>query len=363
MLVQTSRCSGLAVVYSEMLGFAGNEMYFRRVGRPGLAFDQAGFHLPDGVPLGVRRPDGSIVLNPPAGTALAPEDDLVILASDDSAIDIGPAPVATPRDLPLPTTRLEGRPERILVLGWNPKAPTVIEQFGAYAAPGSMLGVVIRQPSEDVRIEFERLKRNVGGLRLQLVDSDPMRSENLLAVRPFEFDQIVILSQGGGEADAERVDSETIIVLLLLRSILDDHPDRPRPRIITEVMDSENQDLVARAGVNDFIISNRLVSMIFAQVSEQRDIKRVYDDLFRSEGSEVYVKPVSAYFPRLPVEATFADLMLLARKRGEVCLGVRLAAAAGDPSANHGVTLNPDKNGRWSLADGDALVVLAEDDT
>ena len=52
-------------------------------------------------------------------------------------------------------------------------------------------------------------------------------------------------------------------------------------------MDSENQPLIARSGVNDFIISNRLVSMILAQVSKERAVKRVYDDLFSEEGSEI----------------------------------------------------------------------------
>ena len=54
-------------------------------------------------------------------------------------------------------------------------------------------------------------------------------------------------------------------------------------KLITEILDSENQALVARAGVYEFIISNRFISMMLAQISEDSDIKRVYDDLF-SEG-------------------------------------------------------------------------------
>ena len=36
-------------------------------------------------------------------------------------------------------------------------------------------------------------------------------------------------------------------------------------KLITEVLESLNQELVSHAGVNDFIISDRMVSMIFAQ--------------------------------------------------------------------------------------------------
>jgi hypothetical protein len=36
-------------------------------------------------------------------------------------------------------------------------------------------------------------------------------------------------------------------------------------KLITEVLDSDNQPLVTRTGVRDFIISNRFVSMVLAQ--------------------------------------------------------------------------------------------------
>ena len=35
-------------------------------------------------------------------------------------------------------------------------------------------------------------------------------------------------------------------------------------KLITEVLESANRELVAHTGVDDFIISNRMVSMIFA---------------------------------------------------------------------------------------------------
>ena len=65
---------------------------------------------------------------------------------------------------------------------------------------------------------------------------------------------------------------------------------------IGEILESENQSLVAHAGVNDFIISNRFISMLVAQISEDADIKPVYDDLFQEDGSEIYLKPAPLYF-------------------------------------------------------------------
>jgi hypothetical protein len=215
-----------------------------------------------------------------------------------------------------------------------------------------------------VRREIERIQERLGNIRIRLVEEDPLRTEGLMAVRPFEYDNIIILSQTDEEADAERIDSETIVILLLLRNIFASSPERSRAtKLITEVLDSDNQGLVARAGVQDFIISNRYVSMLLAQISEDAEMKRVYDDLFQEEGSEIYVKPASLYFTAFPQEASFADMMRIAQKRREVCLGVKIKAMERDADKNFGVKLIPEKNTRFTLRPDDALVVLAEDET
>ena len=128
-------------------------------------------------------------------------------------------------------------------------------------------------------------------------------------------------------------------------------------------MDSSNQDLVAQAGVKDFIISNRFISMLIAQMSEEARIKNVYDILFQEDGSEIYLKPLSVYFEDIPEEMTFADCMAIAQKREEICLGVKIKADEMDPDKNNGVKLIPEKNTKYSFKPEDCLVVLSEDET
>ena len=132
------------------------------------------------------------------------------------------------------------------------------------------------------------------------------------------------------------------------------------------MLDSANQELISRAGVNDFIISNRMVSMMFAQISEEPDIQQVYDDLFQEDGSEIYVKSAALYFPpeAFPVTCRFGDLMAHVRKRdGEVCIGVKRKAMEQRSADNFGVQLIPPKDTEFVLHPDDGLVVLAEDDS
>lgn len=364
-LVQTSRSIGLSVVYGEVMSFDGCELYFHNdTWGDGKAFGQLQYHFPDGVPLGIRRADGELLLNPPASTLMGAEDDILILADDDSTIEYRSQPVAQARNLFLPERRLEQRVEYELVLGWSPKAPIILREYAEYVLPGSVINVMISDPTEEIRNQLRELNEELEGIQLALIDQNPMNAESLLEVQPFMYDNIIILSQSGGFESPETTDSETIILLLLLRSIRDKSPQREPPtKLISEVMDSANQELVARAGVHDFIISNKLVSMLLAQVSEEADIKRVYDDLFEEDGSEIYLKPATLYFDQFPAEVTFADLMGLAQNRGEVCLGVKIQALENDPEQNYGVNLIPEKNTHYSFRGEDCLVVLSEDET
>lgn len=362
-LVQTSRTSGLAVVYNEILSFDRSEMYFHHANWRGAKFWQLQYYFADGVPMGIRKPDGAIIVNPDPDTPMAAEDDILILANDDSTIKLRRKPVINPVNHPLREGRLEPKKERNLILGWNRKAVVFTHELADYVRDESVVDIVVNNPSEKIKREVQALQQKLGKLSVNLIDENPLSNEVLVSLHPFTYDNIMILSQSEGLSSSEKTDSETIIILLLLRSIFDAHPEEAgRTALITEVMDSDNQELISRAGVNDFIISNRFISNMLAQISEEPDIKAVYDNLFEESGSEIYLKPASLYFETLPMEVRFGDLLAIANKRREICIGIREAHCAGDIDANFGVQLVPEKNTKYTLTAEDALVVVAEDE-
>ena len=114
--------------------------------------------------------------------------------------------------------------------------------------------------------------------------------------------------------------------------------------------------------MDDFIISNKLITMILAQLSEEPLIKTFYDDIFSEDGSEIYVKPSTLYFEEFPQKITFAEAMEIANKRDEICLGIRKGDLSKDVASNFGVTLNLEKDAQIELTEHDFLVVLSEDE-
>ena len=366
-MVQTSRTSGLSTVYSELLSFDGCEMYITHAKWNGITFGKSQFHFPDGVPIGIRRPTGEVELRPSVDTVLEKDFELLIVAEDDSTIEFKENPVAVPKELTIPDRRSEQKKEKMLMLGWSTKAPIIISEHAEYVLEGSEVIIALYKPTEANRIEIAHLNDQIDELNIRLTEINPFDGEELKALKPFEFDDIIILPQSlGTNGDAERIDSETIVVLLLLRSMRKEilaEGGKITTKIVTEVLDSNNQGLIHHAGVNDFIISNRIVSMLFAQISEEPEIQKVYDDLFQEDGSEIYVKPVELYFDSFPQQVTFADIMALVQQRDEeVCIGVKLGAKVGNADENFGIKLIPFKDVQYELNPGDALVVVAEDE-
>ena len=364
-IVQTSRSVGLAVAYSELLSFQGCEMYFHEANWGEISFGQMQYHFPDGVPLGVRSGE-EIIINPPVDRMMQPGEEILIVADDDSTIKFKRNPVAKPSPgVQLSESRLQQRIERELLIGWNHMAPIIIEQYADYVLDGSEITILVEDPSAHVQAEIMRLSGEHPSLNLSLVSGDPFRYEVLRSVSPSNKDNIIILNKSGDSEDAEKTDSETILILLMLRTIFEETNLESRPKLIAEVADSANQSLVSSSGVRDFIISNRFVSMLLAQISEEADVKTVYDDLFEEDGSEIYLKPLRLYQQesQFPANLSFADCMSLAQQRKEVCIGIKIAADEEDAEKNFGVDLIPNKNQRWDFGPEDCLVVVAEDET
>ncbi len=366
-MVQTSRTSGLSVVYSELLSFEGCEMYFHNNPEwAGLRFDRLQFHFPDGVPIGIRAPDGEIEIRPALDREMTAQDEILIVAEDDSTIEFVPQPVMTPKAGTIPDKRIRLKFERQLILGWSYKAPIIIREYADYVLDGSQIDVMVKDPPPQLMETIQKLDAE-STATVRLIDKDPLVCEELASMSPFLYNNVIILPQKPSlDSEPERIDSETIVVLLHLRKLqkaLTEAGKIVETKLITEVLESLNQELVSHAGVNDFIISDRMVSMIFAQISEERDIQLVYDNLFQEDGSEIYVKPAWLYFKELPVSCRFGDLMRVAQKRdGEICLGYKLGALENDGGANYGVKLIPLKDSEVTLTEQDSLVVVAEDD-
>ena len=122
--------------------------------------------------------------------------------------------------------------------------------------------------------------------------------------------------------------------------------------------DVRNRQLAEATDADDFIVSEKLVSLMMSQVAENKQVHAVLQDLFDPDGAEIYLKPAAEYVT-LGAELSFSTLVAAARQRGEIAIGYRLFADAKQQASGYGVRINPDKASKLSLSEADKVVVIA----
>ncbi len=126
------------------------------------------------------------------------------------------------------------------------------------------------------------------------------------------------------------------------------------------MLDIRNRNLAEVSQADDFIVSDKLISLMMAQVSENKALNSVFQDIFDTDGSEIYLKPMSEYVePGKPVN--FYTVLESARKKNETAIGYRLLADARNSAQAYGIHLNPDKSEKTIFAANDKIIVLAND--
>ena len=168
---------------------------------------------------------------------------------------------------------------------------------------------------------------------------------------------MVVLSYSD-DFDTQRADALTLLTLMHLRTIADTHGYGFS--LVSEMMDVRNRDLAGRARADDFIVSDRLISLILTQVSENRAMVAVLQDLVDPAGAEIYLKPAGEYV-KSGVPVSFYTVVEAARRRGETAIGYRLQALVDDRSRAFGVVVNPRKSAPVTFSEGDRVIVVAED--
>ena len=351
---QTCRQSGLSVVYAELVDFAGDEIYLSEqpnlVGRP---FAETLGAFADASVIGLLPAGGTPHLNPPQATVIGAGDRLIVIAADDDRITLGQAVTEVQEAwLREATTRTAG-PERTLVLGWNRRASSILLELDAYVPVGSETLVVASGPT--VGADVERLGSRLETQAIRSVSADPSDRAILDGLDVELFDHIIVLCSD--TLSPARADARTLVTLLHLRDIAA-RLDRDFS-IVSEMLDLRDRALAEVARADDFIVSDRLISLMIAQVAESKHLNAVFEDLLDPAGSEIYLKPAGDYVV-LGDPVPFAAVIEAARRRGEIAFGYRVTAHANDVKAAYGVAVNPSKAGLVTFSAADRIVVLAE---
>jgi hypothetical protein len=160
--------------------------------------------------------------------------------------------------------------------------------------------------------------------------------------------------------DAQATDTRTLVSLLHLRKIAE--AAGARINVVSEMIDVRNRQLAEVTRADDFVVSNKLVSLMLAQASENENIGAIFADLLDDQGSEIQMRAASLYL-ELGQPVSFHTVTEACRRRGEVAIGYVRKRAGIEPDARKmgGVVVNPRKSELLTYEAGDRIIVLARD--
>lgn len=354
LIAQACRQSGLSVVYTELLDFGGDEIYMKA--EPALVGKTFGDTLSAYEKcsvIGVRSEADGVLVNPPMTRQIAQGDELIVIAEDDSTIKLTGTPGNIATDAIRNAAPIPAKPERTLIMGWNDHAAAIINELDNYVAPGSLVTVIASDDHGAEQIEQECA--DCKNIKITYQNGDTTDRRTIDALNPHEYEHIVVLCYSD-TLDPQRADARTLITLLHLRDI--ERKMGERFSIVSEMLDDRNRELAEVTEADDFIVSDKLLSLMLSQISENKHLSAVFQDLFDPEGSEIYVKPAADYIaPGKTVN--FYTVVESARKRGHCAIGYITNGSNGSQKTS--VMVNPAKSTTITFADADRVIVLAED--
>ncbi|MFJ8752952.1 NAD-binding lipoprotein [Streptomyces sp. NPDC102441] len=357
LVAQCARQPGLSLVYQELLDFAGDEFYVveapAQAGRP---FAEVLRAYVSSTVVGVLRADGALRLAPPPDSLVCTGDRLVVIAEDDDTTVEASEPAAVDASVIVSRPPAAVRSERMLLLGWNRRAHRIVRHLSHHVTPGSVLHVVT-DGGELTAAEVRAAETEAStGLTVVLNPGDPTLPGTVNGLDLAMYDGVIVLGPDrrtcGGAPD-----DRTLVTLLLLREL--ERTSGGPAAVVTEMTDDRNRAIAPVGPGADFIVSGKLVGLLMSQISQNRHLAELFEELLAPGGSTIQLKPAGHYV-RSGCHASFATVVESASRRGECAIGYRCRDRV-TTGPDYGVRVNPCKTDvrRWS-GDDDVIVITRQ---
>lgn len=342
---QACRQRGLSTVFRELLDFDGDEIYFAPFPQlAGCTYADAQMRFERSSLIGVFD-DGVVQLNPPPSYVVSATAELIGIAEDDSLFLAAARPVpATQRPVEPPAPSNESR--RVIVVGWSSLAPRVIAELDEFLDSRTTIEVVLDPDLVDVAALTSKVVTTNVRLEVTHLTGGAELAAEHAAKRAFH--EVIVLGYRGALPD-DVADMRTMLTLLAF-SLLRRRGEAPKIRIVAEMLDHRNAPLAVATGVDDYVVSDELASLMVAQLSERADLAAVFSDLFDRQGCSIQLRPAPEFGGVLAT--TFADVVATASSLGVSAIGYRVHATGE-------VVVNPAKSAPLRLTAADEVLVLA----
>ena len=347
---------GIAEVLLDLLDFSGSEIYFHyEESLVGKTYREAMLSYQTCCVVGIFK-NGKVMINPGAKTLIDSEDRLIVIAIDDDLIRKSNIPDDSGSVSKININKdrqISEKPKNLHLLGWNDAATIILDDLVGYLPDGSEINISNGSKSSEKYVGNLDYKKNIS-IRYRRGD---IRERKFLESIKITNATNVLLLRSSLFDDHEKADAATLFTLINLREIR--KQNEANFTILSEVLNSANADLISVEKLDDFVMSEKIIHLMLAQLSENPSLNEFFNELMRPEGSEIYFRRISDYID-MSHEVNFTTLVEAALMNSETAFGFRLNKESKDRSRNFGIYVNPDKSIERKFENKDELIVFAE---
>lgn len=349
---------GLAPVIYQLLRFEGANIHL--VDLPGLSGETYGNalqRLETAALIGFQSNSGTTHLNPPMETVIQPGDRLIVICRNGESIRVTDLEQEKPNEqMALAIPPASDSSQRLLILGWNKRAPLVLEHLGLDADP--YMQVKVFAPVSIEQMQSDCSETGYGCLQVMFEEGNPANRLSLEKLVAEGYPYILILNPAGQLVEREGMqiaDVFNVVAYLHLRDIA--QKTGRRFSILIELMSGRKSELALVNDTAGTAISNDLVALTLSRIAENKEIAPILIDLLRPGSSPIVLNPVENYVATGET-VNYQRVVAAARCRGETAIGYRLLSEAGQAESFSGVHLSPEKYASITFKEQDRVIVL-----
>ena len=348
------RQPGLLGVYENLVRFEGNPIQFLDLSPlVGADYKDAVNLAKNTAVIGLTLSDGSPLLNPPLDTRIRSGDRLIVIGPSGLRLDESDKTHFHVNTEAICSKPLEPElPGRLLVLGWNRRAPILLEALGLYEPGGIEVTILADLSLQQMQNECAGL--DCGSLQMDFVQGNPYDRPTLETIWETGYPHVVILSPTEPPQN-QHADVYTMISWLYLQELAQETAQKFT--VIREVADVYHRDLASGIIPSEALVREGLVGLVLAQVAQNKALGPLLTSLLAPSNVRIVLRPVQDYV-RTSTPVNFFTVMAAAQARGETAIGYQRISEMETDKPIYGLHLAPKWTEPISFTEEDLLVLL-----
>jgi len=323
LLVQSSCDPGLSHIFSQLIGFEGDEFYSfpaEHLGVVGRRFRDLAFHFPTSVPLGILHRDGSLEINPAKDRKVTTDDQIIVLTEDASSCTVcdeaffNYAAWEQDRGNASFVVEVEFRRTKSLICNYNDRGvgPSILTALDETMGPGSTVDIYTGMAKDECDRSLEVTQRR-HGRTLQNVKykirhelrSKLAAAENLENLPLESYDHIFLVRD-----EEEKPDKKIVAEVIQMQAILAQRQKQTRFDPVCEIGEKNTVNELFQRGITNHVNTKLILAKALALCAMNKTSHGVLTNLLSVDGNNFDIQSLRNYLANQenpPTQLSFAE--------------------------------------------------------